>query len=165
VSRSEWHGSAAVFEALDANHDGVLTRVEAVGTGSDAQDEFRSVDVDGDNYVSLREWHWNRAAFDRLDANHDQRLSRAEWDNAPQIVLPGQSAAYRAGYERGRQEGIQAGREDKPHGWDLEGQRELETADSGYQPSVGPRADYQDGYRAGFRRGYHEGFGVIRPNH
>jgi Ca2+-binding EF-hand superfamily protein len=162
VSRGEWHGSTAVFDALDVNRDGVLTRVEAVGTGDDAQDEFRSVDVNADGFVSVREWHWNRAAFDRLDANHDQRLSRAEWDNAPQVVLPGQSAAYRAGYERGRQEGIQAGREDKPRGWDLEGQRELEQADSGYQNNIGPRAEYQDGYRAGFRRGYHEGFGPVK---
>ena len=54
-------------------------------------------------------------------------------------MLPQQSAAYRAGYERGRQEGIQAGREDKPRGWDLEGQRELETADAGYQPDMGDR--------------------------
>ena len=65
----------------------------------------------------------------------------------------------RAGYERGQTEGIQAGREDKPRGWDLEGQRELETADSGYQPRMGDRAEYQAGYRAGFRRGYREGFG------
>ena len=48
LARDEWHGSAAVFDALDANRDGVLTRAEAVGTGTDAQDEFRSVDVNGD---------------------------------------------------------------------------------------------------------------------
>jgi Ca2+-binding EF-hand superfamily protein len=159
VSRSEWHGSIAVFDALDANRDGVLTRQEAVGTGDGPQDEFRSVDVNGDGVITPNEWHWNRAAFDRLDANHDRRLTRQEWDNSPQTVLPAQTPAYRAGYERGRQDGVQAGREDKPHGWDLEGQRELETADAGYQPTVGVRADYQAGYRAGFRRGYYEGFG------
>jgi hypothetical protein len=54
---------------------------------------------------------------------------------------------------------VQAGREDKPRGWDLEGPRELETADAGYQPTVGAHADYQAGYRAGFRRGYRDGFG------
>ena len=67
--------------------------------------------------------------------------------------------AISAGYERGQQDGVQAGREDKPRGWDLDGQRELETADAGYQPAAGARADYQAGYRAGFRLGYHEGFG------
>jgi len=159
VSRGEWHGSGAVFDALDANRDGMLTRQEAVGTQSGAQDEFRSVDVNADGAVTPNEWHWNRAAFDRLDANHDARLTRQEWDHAPQTVLPSQSAAYRAGYERGHQDGVQAGREDKPRHWDLEGQRELETADAGYQPAAGSRADYQAGYRAGFRRGYTEGFG------
>ena len=63
-----------------------------------------------------------------------------------------------------RQEGIQAGKEDKPRGWDLEGQRELETADSGYQASMGDRAEYQAAYRLGFRRGYREGFDMRIPN-
>lgn len=160
ISRSEWHGSAAVFDSLDANRDGVLTREEAVGSDSAGpQDEFRSVDVNGDGFVSRDEWHWNRAAFDRLDANHDGRLARQEWDNGPQTVLPAQTQAYRAGYDRGHRDGVQAGKEDKPKHWDLDGQRELETADAGYQQAVGSHADYQAGYRAGFRRGYYEGFG------
>jgi len=158
LARNEWHGSTAVFNALDANRDGVLTRTEAMGSEGGPRDEFRSVDVNNDGAVSRDEWHWNAAAFDRLDANRDGRLSRQEWDNSPNTVLPQQSNAYRAGYERGRQEGIQAGKEDKPRHWDLEGQRELETADSGYQASMGDRAQYQEGYRAGFRRGYREGF-------
>jgi len=160
LSRAEWHGSGAVFDALDANRDGVLTRAEAIGTEGDARDEFRSVDVNGDGAIARDEWHWNAAAFDRLDANRDGRLSRQEWDNSATTTLPQQTAAYRAGYERGHQEGVQAGREDKPRGWDLEGQRELEQADSGYQASLGSRAEYQSGYRTGFRRGYREGFGV-----
>ena len=159
LTRNEWHGSVAVFDALDANRDGVLTRAEAVGTGDDARDEFRSVDVNNDGAIARNEWHWNAAAFDRLDANRDGRLSRQEWDNSSATVLPQQTPAYRAGFERGRQDGIQAGREDKPRGWDLEGQRELEQADAGYQASMGNRADYQAGYRSGFRRGYREGFG------
>ena len=166
VTRAEWHGSSAVFDALDANRDGVLTRAEAIGTGDalDARDEFRSVDVNGDGAIARNEWHWNTAAFDRLDANRDGRLTRQEWDNSPAVVLPQQTPAYRAGYERGRQDGVQAGREDKPRGWDLEGQRELEQADAGYQGSMGNRADYQAGYRSGFRRGYREGFGSLIPN-
>jgi Ca2+-binding EF-hand superfamily protein len=159
LTRNEWHGSTAVFDALDANRDGVLTRAEAIGSAGDARDEFRSVDVNSDGAITRNEWHWNAAAFERLDANRDGRLSRQEWDNSPATILPQQTPAYRAGYERGRQEGIQAGREDRPRGWDLEGQRELEQADSGYQASIGNRADYQAGYRSGFRRGYREGFG------
>ena len=160
ISRREWHGSGAVFDALDGNRDGVLTRQEAVGDGSGQEDEFRSVDVNRDGIVTPPEWHWNRAAFDRLDGNHDGRLTRQEWEQGPDAALPSQPPAYRAGYDRGRQDGVQAGHEDKPRGWDLEGQRELETADAGYQPAAGPRDQYQAGYRAGFRRGYHEGFGA-----
>ena len=159
LTRNEWHGSVAVFDALDANRDGVLTRAEAIGTGGETRDEFRSVDVNSDGAITRNEWHWNTSAFDRLDANRDGRLTRQEWDNSSATILPQQTPAYRAGYERGRQDGVQAGREDKPRGWDLEGQRELEQADAGYQASLGNRADYQDGYRTGFRRGYREGFG------
>ena len=63
--------------------------------------------------------------------------------------------------ERGLADGRKAGREDKQlrNQWDLDGQRELEQADAGYQASMGDRQDYQDGYRAGFRTGYREGFG------
>ena len=161
LARNEWHGSAAVFDALDANRDGVLTRQEAIGTEGGARDEFRSLDVNSDGAIARGEWHWNTAAFDRLDDNRDGRLSRQEWDNSAETILPQQTPAYRAGYERGRTEGIQAGKEDRtgPKMWDLEGQRELEQADSGYQASMGNRADYQAGYRSGFRRGYREGFG------
>jgi len=77
-----------------------------------------------------------------------------------------QVSAYRAGYERGLAEGRTAGREDKDRnqGWDLEGQRELEQADSGYTSAVGARSDYQAGYRAAFRVGYREGYGPRRPS-
>ena len=75
------------------------------------------------------------------------------------------SRAYRAGYDRGVIEGREAGKADKGVNggqWDLEGQRELEQADSGYTPELGARTDYQEGYRTGFRSGYREGFGPRR---
>jgi Ca2+-binding EF-hand superfamily protein len=159
LTRDEWHGSAGVFDALDSNRDGVLTRAEAIGTEGADRDAFTSVDINGDGVISRNEWHWNAAAFDRLDANRDGRLTRPEFQSLPAADLGRQSAAWRAGYERGHQEGVQAGREDKPRGWDLEGQNELVNADSGYESRLGSRAEYQDGYRVGFRRGYREGFG------
>jgi len=116
---------------------------------------FQAMDTNGDGVITREEC---LAAFDRLDVNHDGQLTREELDRPPAPASQ-DSAAYRAGYERGRQEGIQAGREDKPRHWDLEGQRELETADSGYEPRLGSRTDYQAGYRVGFRSGYKEGFG------
>jgi hypothetical protein len=115
--------------------------------------------------------------FDRMDRNHDAFISRDEYMQAA-IERPAGTAgsqapaesqaqirAYQAGYQKGLDEGRQAGREDKNVNggkWDLEGQRELEQADSGYRSELGARADYQAGYRAGFRVGYREGFG---PRH
>ena len=161
VSRNEWHGAAARFTAIDANRDGVITRVEMMGP--DAPPElFSSVDINGDRVITTEEWHWSRASFDARDLDHNGRLTREEFNGlAPQMAQMTTSAAFKAGQARGLIEGRQAGREDKQNTgvWDLEGQRELEQADSGYDPSVGSRADYQAGYREAFRRGYREGFG------
>jgi len=162
VSRDEWHGARAVFEALDGNRDGVLTRAEAEGSGwSGERDEFASVDVNRDGAISMDEWHWNQAAFRRLDSDRNGTLSRREFDTAPAPPAANASPAYRAGYDRGKQDGVQAGREDKQlrNRWDLEGQRELEQADAGYAASMGARDQYQSGYRGGFRAGYAQGFG------
>jgi hypothetical protein len=63
-------------------------------------------------------------------------LTRAEYGqrgNAGSDSREDRSEAYRAGYNRGLSDGRQAGVEDRRanRGWDLEGQRELETADAG----------------------------------
>ena len=159
VSRDEWHGTADRFAALDDNRDGVLSRAELRGGNEPPADLFTSVDVNRDNVITPDEWHWSLASFDERDANRDRRLSRGEFGGA---ALDSRSSVYRHGYDRGLIEGRQAGKEDRQNkvGWDLEGQRELEQADSGYQPNLGPRAEYQSGYREGFRRGYREGFGT-----
>ena len=158
ISRNEWHGTAARFAALDANRDGVITRVEMLGADAPAE-LFSSVDVNRDRVITMDEWHWSRASFNARDTDRDGRLTRQEFTGA--ALQPATSAAFKAGQERGLIEGRQAGREDKQsHGvWDLEGQRELEQANSGYQASFGPLAEYQAGYREAFRRGYREGFG------
>jgi Ca2+-binding EF-hand superfamily protein len=157
VSRNEWHGTAARFDALDSNRDGVITRLEMMGEAA-PMELFESLDVNRDRVVTVNEWHWSRATFDERDADRNGRLTRQEFTEFAR--QPVTSAAYKAGQARGLIEGRQAGREDKQnHGvWDLEGQRELEQANSGYQASVGPLADYQAGYREAFRRGYREGF-------
>lgn len=158
VSRSEWHGTAARFNALDANRDGFISRVEMVGADA-PPDLFVSVDINRDRLITTNEWHWSRASFDALDLDRNGRLTREEFDGV--AAVPATSAAFKAGQARGLIEGRQAGREDKElrNQWDLEGQRELEQADSGYTAEVGPRAEYQAGYREAFRRGYREGFG------
>ena len=72
---------------------------------------------------------------------------------------PQDEQTWRAGYERGRQEGLVAGGEDRNRGvYDLSGQRELEEARSGYHERLGRLEVYQAGYRAGFRSGYDDGY-------
>jgi len=157
ISRDEWHAGRRAFDALDDNHDGFISRAEMLGT--DAPPElFASVDVNHDRIITRDEWHWSRASFDARDIDRNGRLSREEFDGV--ASRPPASAAYRAGQDRGLIEGREAGRGDKQQtgAWDLEGQRELETADSGYEPRMGSREEYQAGYREAFRRGYREGF-------
>lgn len=155
VSRVEWHGTRARFDALDRDNNNVLTVAEAMGTEAPA-DLFTAIDANRDSIIARNEWRWSTASFDVRDLNRDGRLSRDEFIG----LTSNRTTAYRAGYDRGLAEGRLAGREDRVRnqGWDLEGQRELERADSGYTASIGPRPEYQGGYREGFRRGYREGW-------
>jgi len=157
IVATEWHGSQAVFRALDSNRDGAVTRVEMLGEEA-PPNLFNSLDINRDGQVAKSEWHWAPTAFDRLDVNRDGRLSPAEFRG--RVSEAPASGAYQAGHNRGSIEGRAAGREDRDRnqGWDLEGQRELETADSGYAASMGPKAEYQAGYRDGFRAAYREGW-------
>jgi hypothetical protein len=181
VGRSEWPGDGRLFTRLDTNRDGFLTIQEYTQGGGFTLDSqggpsfrFSDIDMNRDGWVTRDEWHMTNADFDRLDVNRDNHLSRFEFENdtaayhdsrysREQFGGPekeGRSAAWRTGYDRGIQEGRAAGREDytRRQGWDLEGQRELQRADSGYTPQVGTLSDYQAGYREGFRNAYHTGF-------
>ena len=178
VTRAEWQGPAGSFRLHDTNKDGVLSAGEVWDNWSPNRntwmDRFDDLDVNNDGAIARNEWRDSIAMFRELDRNRDNRLSRAEfrqfrdvagtsgrdgynngnWDNR---TFPN---AYMAGYERGWAEGHAAGREDRDRnqGWDLEGQRELETADSGYNPQFGSKPQYQQGYRDGFRAAYGEGW-------
>lgn len=181
ITRDEWRGSDESFRQHDTNHDNVLSGNEVwVPIGrerEDAQDRsrreeriarFNRLDTDLDGRIALREWTGSRASFDAIDRNHNEFLSRTEFIEYSLDRPVGTSGsqvetgAYKAGYQKGLEEGRQAGREDKNVNggkWDLDGQRELEQADSGYRNELGARTDYQAGYRSGFRLGYREGFG------
>jgi hypothetical protein len=147
----------------------------------DLVDVFDSVDRNNDGAIARDEWYGDRATFNRLDRDRNGVLRLSEflasnvdpdsvdtWPDDDQIVGTGgrrddgrTTQAYRSGFDRGLADGRLAGEEDRQHNraWDLEGQRELEQADAGYQNSVGRRDHYQAGYRVGFRQGYRQGFG------
>jgi Ca2+-binding EF-hand superfamily protein len=153
VSAAEWHGTDAAFAALDDDGDRSLTRREMLGD-TPPLELFDSVDVNRDRLISRNEWHWNRRSFDQRDTNRDGRLSRQEFEG--KAAAQNRSAAYQAGYQRGLTEGAAAGREDRERNqpWDIEGQREMQSANSGYTAAMGPLQDYQTGYREGFREAY-----------
>lgn len=162
ITRAEWRGNARAFDRHDVNNDGVLSGTEVrLDDGDGVVRDFSRVDLDGNGHVTAQEW---RRAFTDLDVNRDGALTEDElWTirtDAAQPNVNQRSTAYRAGYERGRMDGRQAGWEDdRRRVWDLDGQRELDRADAGYRQDLGSRAEYQAGYREGFRLGYGEGFG------
>jgi len=180
VTRAEWQGSYAAFNQHDTNGDNVLSGNEVWDGGyrrnnrdryespdAGAFDDwttqaFTSIDRNRDGRITLSEWRYDRDSFDRADRNGDRILTRSEFlgEDRNQAGNGASTEAYRAGYQRGQIEGRTAGREDRDRnqGYDLEGQRELETADSGYEARFGSKAEYQDGYRDGFRAAYPQGW-------
>jgi hypothetical protein len=159
VTRAEWRGSEQSFRQHDRNNDRVLAGEEVRDFEDDGLvQDFGLVDLDGNGHVTQQEW---RRAFTQLDTNRDGSLTQNELgarDRAPVVTR-----TFQAGRDRGLTDGRQAGREDSARRvWDLDGQRELEQADAGYNNGLGPRDQYQAGYRDGFRQGYTEGYGPRR---
>lgn len=181
LTRSEWQRDAGTFSRLDANNDGRVSRFEYESTSgpSGTTDRFSTADRNRDSYIGRNEWSWGDSWFDRTDTNRDNRISRAEFDASAryyndassryddptnygyqQPTNQNRTRTAQAGFDRGLSEGQTAGREDHAngHGWDLEGQTELERADSGYYSQLGSLGEYQAGYREGFRQAYREGY-------
>ena len=171
ITRNEWIMGNADFSRLDINRDNRISRFEfendtaSYHDGQVPQGPFNAMDANRDGWVTRPEARMTNTEFDRIDTNRDNRISRFEYENASSRDTSYdessvRSAAWRTGYDRGIQEGRVAGRQDyvRYQRWDLEGQTELERADSGYTPQVGSLGDYQAGYREGFRNAYREGF-------
>jgi Ca2+-binding EF-hand superfamily protein len=164
VTTDEWGFDRPSFRRADHNHDNVISRAEFLnedGVSANRANRFRHFDTNNDGVIDRGEWQDSDVAFRALDQNRDNRLTRAEFRGVSATTgTITRSNAYRAGYERGQSEGRAAGREDRDRnqGWDVDGQRELEAADSGYDVRVGPKSEYQAGYRDGFRPAYREGW-------
>jgi Ca2+-binding EF-hand superfamily protein len=161
ISRQEWRYSDESFRRVDRNHDGVISEREFLGEhefDTNPAARFDALDLNHDGRVTRREWTGSSETFSWLDRNNDGVLTRDEVVGTNSAT---DTRAYRAGEERGLADGRKAGREDKTRAnrWDLDGQRELEHADAGYDSRLGVREEYQAGYRDGFVRGYREGFG------
>jgi hypothetical protein len=138
---------AESFLRADRNHDGIISRNEWTSDPT----TFTRVDINGDGVITRPEYLGEGWVAESAAAPTAQVQADARRD----------SRAYQSGFDRGLADGRQAGKEDKElrNQWDLEGQRELEQADAGYEAAIGARTDYQAGYRAGFRAGYRQGFG------
>ena len=165
IARKEWRLDRTLFRRADRNGDNFVSRWEF---NRMPQQLFSSADVNRDGLIEPNEWRGTRATFDSRDLNHDGRLTRDEFAGSRSVdtgstpigTSGSHSPAYSAGYGRGVVEARAQAREDRVRnqGYDPEGQRELETADSGYDPRFGAKAEYQAGYRDGWRRGYPEGW-------
>jgi hypothetical protein len=73
---------------------------------------------------------------------------------------PGGSISAREhGNEHGYRDGFQRGREDRDRGIRYNYQTEdYRMADRGFEPYMGEREDFQNGYRSGYRAGYDDAF-------
>jgi hypothetical protein len=139
---------------------------------------FDDLDLNRDGVITRDEWRGNDRDFRAYDLNRDGVLSRNELSNARRrpedqtaVVAPtpqqrATSRAFEAGRQRGQEEGRQAGQEDSyRHRWDLDGQQELESADSGYRSDFGALEEFQAGYREAFMIAYRVAFGASAPRH
>lgn len=150
------------FNEMDVNHDGLISRSEWRGTSRD----FRAHDRNADGVLSWREVQpSSRSEYPQDDrAPQDTRARESRATDATQGRPT--SRAFEGGRQRGLEEGRRAGQEDRARGrWDLDGQQELEGADSGYRQDLGSREEYQAGYREAFITAYREAFGSRAPRH
>ncbi|MBX6312578.1 MAG: EF-hand domain-containing protein [Isosphaeraceae bacterium] len=94
LSRAEFPGQPALFDRLDADKDGFLTREEATRFAAlggpmpkapvgKAARRLLQMDKDGDGKISRAEFTGPEGVFDRLDSNKDGFLTRDELPRGP----------------------------------------------------------------------------------
>lgn len=90
IERDEWHASDDAFTWLDRNRDGVLSRREVTGDEQEGRgnDQFASLDYDGNGTLERNEWHWSLGSFNQRDVNRDGVLSRREFGSGADDATP-----------------------------------------------------------------------------
>jgi Ca2+-binding EF-hand superfamily protein len=83
LSRDEFQGPPALFDRIDADKDGFVTRDEAMKfAGAVGPNQlgprFQAMDKNGDNKVSRDEFTGPPALFDRIDTDKDGQIDPAE---------------------------------------------------------------------------------------
>jgi Ca2+-binding EF-hand superfamily protein len=79
ISRAEWKGDPQVFDKIDRNNDGSLTREEAIAAARQHGGErLKQMDTNNDRQISRDEWKGSDEAFNRLDVNNDGVITREE---------------------------------------------------------------------------------------
>jgi hypothetical protein len=84
ISRDEWKGKPEVFDKIDKNGNGSLTREELGANARDRAERLNQMDTNNDGKISRDEWKGPPKRFDRLDANSDEVISKEELRSARQ---------------------------------------------------------------------------------
>jgi Ca2+-binding EF-hand superfamily protein len=98
VSQSEFKGAKEVFARIDADHDGAVTRDEAIRAFNRRVHramvlaQLRSMDANHDGVISASEFKGSVPRFLRLDVDHDGTITRADLAKVFRAA-PGQQAA------------------------------------------------------------------------
>ena len=85
--KAESQSAPMSFQAMDANHDGKVSREEFSNAAKTAA--FQKLDTDKSQFITLDEWLKKDASpdarkhFESLDANHDGKISRTEFLSLP----------------------------------------------------------------------------------
>jgi len=87
ISRDEWKGNPQVFERIDKDSNGSITRDELIAAGprparqarqSRHQGRIGQMDTNNDKQISRDEWKGDAKRFDRLDVNSDGVITKEE---------------------------------------------------------------------------------------
>jgi hypothetical protein len=84
ISRDEWKGKPEVFDKIDKNGNGSLTREELGAAARRQTERLNQMDTNNDGKISRDEWKGPPKRFDRLDANGDEVISKEELRSARQ---------------------------------------------------------------------------------